>query len=317
LPSALDYDTALKKLQSVQQRRKSLSSAAQERFAARELGVDIKDFRAALKQRPFPSPAPRPVPVLPKPVLQDTVKKMTGDDLMQAAQKRLEQVMARRKSLDKAAAERLAAKEMGMDVKEFRSALRGSQVELHTYDEAEHLRQLRKILEPGHTDAFYKANTLLDYNDMQTQINCAKVVNSYEMRRRGYDVWASSGPAGLNNYELNRLWDVVDGTGHPKITYGFPNSPGHRTPVQQLMDEWDRDPIGSRYQVSVVWRGERSAHIFSAEKMPSGRIQFYDAQVHRVDASVYFNRISDQASVMAWRVDNAEPSPELIKLLHI
>lgn len=49
LPAPLDPQAALKKLAEVRQRRSALSPAAQERFAAREMGVDVPTFRAALK----------------------------------------------------------------------------------------------------------------------------------------------------------------------------------------------------------------------------------------------------------------------------
>jgi hypothetical protein len=61
MPSPLDPQAALKKLAEVRQRRAALSSAAQERFAAREMGVDVPTFRAALKGKPsLPAPTIKP-----------------------------------------------------------------------------------------------------------------------------------------------------------------------------------------------------------------------------------------------------------------
>lgn len=58
LPEPVDSVAALKKLREVQQRRKALSPAAQERMAAREMGTDLSLFRAAIKsKKPQKAPA--------------------------------------------------------------------------------------------------------------------------------------------------------------------------------------------------------------------------------------------------------------------
>lgn len=49
MPSPIDPVRARSKLAEIRQRRKALSASAQERFAAREMGVDVPIFRAALK----------------------------------------------------------------------------------------------------------------------------------------------------------------------------------------------------------------------------------------------------------------------------
>lgn len=309
LPGSVSHEAALAKLREVQQRRKSLSPAAQERFAARELGIDVPTFRAALRQKPLPTPVPvpRPVPVVPKPVLDSTTKLATTDDVAKAAQKKLDEVITRRASLSRAAQERLAAKEMGMDIKEFRSALRGSPVELHTYVEPKHLRGLRKLPEPGHRDGMIGSNPAFDRFEQETFINCAKVVNAYELRRRGYDVIASVGSAHMNTYQLRALWKNTKTGAQPRLMA--------RSKIWDIEDLMEDDPVGARYQVVVIWPGETSSHIFSAEKMANGRISYYDAQVMNPDVRHYFSEASTNRDIYAWRVDDAEPGEGIIDLL--
>jgi hypothetical protein len=82
-----------------------------------------------------------------------------------------------------------------------------------------------------------------------------------------------------------------------------------------LEKAWAKDPVGARYQVIVIWQGNTASHIFSAEKMIDGSIRYFDAQIHRDDASGFFTRASTDASVYAWRVDDAEPKRDIMDLL--
>lgn len=85
LPRPVDPGAAKAKLREVQQRRKSLSPAAQERMAAREFGTDVPTFRAALKttaKKPVASKAKTPgikpylshLPRISKPTHKEALK---------------------------------------------------------------------------------------------------------------------------------------------------------------------------------------------------------------------------------------------------
>jgi hypothetical protein len=389
IPKAVSHEAAVKKLAEIQQRRKSLSLAAQERMAARELGEDIADFRRALKSsvvpdpnplppvpKPVPQPTPEPAPVRPPPspardaydagwnaskttktfdldaaearyekkygrsdrtdfaagwgdhasgydkyhsftppiaVKKEAQLILRQDD----AQKAYDAVRLRRKSLDKAASERVAAKELGVDIKEFRAALKGDlyapdDLNAATLKKAKHWTDDLPPIEAdvfgesnvGHVDAFYTANTNYDFTDRDTYINCAKVVNAYEMRRRGFDVIASVKSANKNVWQLSNMWRLPGASHSVEVKMV-------KTKRQFEDVAWANDPVGSRYQIVVVWPGRQSSHIFSAEKMPGGRIEYYDAQVHRLDASEYFRRIEPGSTMFGWRVDNAVPTEDV------
>jgi hypothetical protein len=174
------------------------------------------------------------------------------------------------------------------------------------------LKKAKKIEKPRHGEAFKNANPDYSTSRVETTVNCTKVVAAYELRRRGFDVEAGLGEAGLRPHEWIKFWKIKDGSAPATL---------QATDRAGLEAEMKKAPVGARFAVTGVWKAapgkQRSAHVWSAEVMKDGSILYFDAQMGRPTVSAYYSRIDGQVSkgIRAFRLDNAEPTEELAKLL--
>lgn len=120
--------------------------------------------------------------------------------------------------------------------------------------------------------------------------NCQRCVQTYEFRRRGYDVEAQKRKNVKTSKGDTIVWGYecfVDSAGTPvSYTYG--------QTAAQVKKEIASAPDGARYVIYVVWKGRGGgAHVFNAEK-ENGVVRYIDPQVGDTDVSRYFNMGSDK-----------------------
>lgn len=144
--------------------------------------------------------------------------------------------------------------------------------------------------------------------------NCHYVVNSMEMRARGYDVVAAPTYKATGRFTKSIAKDWIDpATGtHRKFEFAVPRaSAGEKTvrdAVARACDDW---PPNSRGFISGDWTHGGGGHIFSVYKDSTGVLKFVDGQVGRVDASNYLDQLK---KVEVLRVDDLEPVADRVRL---
>lgn len=113
------------------------------------------------------------------------------------------------------------------------------------------------------------------------KINCQRCVQTYELRRRGYDVIAKPKPTGTNTVVWGSECFTQPGQqAYQQFTF-------HQTEAA-IKRELAAAPDGARYTIYVQWKGRGSgAHVFIAEKY-NGVIHYVDPQPGKEDVSHYF-----------------------------
>ena len=108
-------------------------------------------------------------------------------------------------------------------------------------------------------------------------------MQTYELRRRGYDVEAMPKPRRNNTV----CWgsEIFEDYGKSRASaISAYSAPMTEADVKQTIDG---APDGSRYSVYVKWKRSRSAHVFIAEKT-NGQVQYLDPQVNKRNCESYF-----------------------------
>lgn len=310
LPKGLDYATAKSMYTQVRKDTNyKLSPEANRREAARRLGTDYDTFSTTLatKGKGMASPS-----VLTKPVtkaMPDDPRKTAYDDGWLASRnaKNPNRTMSeykwgRKNGVMNVDDWNLGWTDQSTGNKKWTSFNASGQAPKPVVDP---LASLPRILNPGHLEAMIGSNPKFDATDLETFINCGKVINAYELRRRGYDAVATIGQARKNTYELRALWRAPSGMA--------PASRTAKTPLQ-MIEGMEAEGIGARFQVYVVWPGEKSAHVFNAERTADG-VKFFDAQVSNPNVFRYLYSRSENRSMEWWRVDNADPTGKILDQL--
>lgn len=146
-------------------------------------------------------------------------------------------------------------------------------------------------------------------------INCTRVANAVEMRRRGYDVKAA--PAGTkadksDGWVVNN-WIRPENGETPSLI---------KTPnAKVLMEQMNLAPEGARFMVVGPWKSG-GAHIWNAEKV-NGKVVFIEGQAytggsgevtqHYLRNLDFENWAYTSNSVRFMRVDNLRPHPDIVK----
>ena len=154
----------------------------------------------------------------------------------------------------------------------------------------EYLDSLPKLSEPETMEQALKATNPTGRND-----NCQRCVPAYEMRRRGYNVTASSPPEnylddeiGLYDYRnvfKNAEWIKCNGSGLEEIS-DYLKEAGH----------------GARVEISITL--PNVSHLFMAENI-NGRVMFYDPQSNKTNVEFYFESVIVGQTEFT-RIDNLE-----------
>ena len=114
----------------------------------------------------------------------------------------------------------------------------------------------------------------------QYKVNCQRCVQTYEFRRRGFDVQALPKPKQNNTI----VWGnecFVDANGNrPSFTFGQSES--------AIRQELANAPDDARYIIYAAWKSG-GAHVYIAEK-ENGIIRYLDPQPGKMDVESYFSK---------------------------
>lgn len=163
-----------------------------------------------------------------------------------------------------------------------------------------------KKIQGKHTQKSDLKNTNPNYSPESDEYrkNCQRCVNTYEARRRGYDVEA-----------LPRIFDGSDKLPHMAdkkngwtAVYKNPELISCTADTQEEMIKHVNDTIksfgeNSRAIVRVRWK-TRGGHVFIAETI-NGETKFIDPQMNKNNVSGYLERAKPE-STFVMRIDNLE-----------
>lgn len=183
---------------------------------------------------------------------------------------------------------------------------------IHTLD------GLPKLPAAGSTRAaVVQANTNPDYGLPGYDVNCVHVTQAYEMRRRGYDVEATSLPMELRpkngrswGDSIARNWTRQDGTPLSEADVLYVRNV---TGLRDAVKSWGP---GSRGVVRISWKGG-GGHVYSVENV-AGQPLFRELQTTGPDTSAtYFQRAKEQAGgrlkhLWVTRLDDKLPTDGLL-----
>lgn len=133
------------------------------------------------------------------------------------------------------------------------------------------------------------------------RVNCQRCVQTYEFRRRGYDVVAKPKPQVKDDIII---WgsECFVGQNNAVVEYTFNQT------AAQVKREIKNAPDGARYGIYIKWKGVKSAHVFVAEKV-DGVVRFLDPQSGKLDVSSYFDRGS-AGKFGFFRMDDKQPTTD-------
>lgn len=128
--------------------------------------------------------------------------------------------------------------------------------------------------------------------------NCQRCVPAYEMRRRGYNVQASSRMA--RNDRVANNWNHL----FKEQTWTNVGARTREQAIRSLEEEIARHEDGARFEVLVRWSQQRSSHVFVAESH-GGEIVYVCPQTNNTDYTVWMDRFNPRELTVA-RIDNLE-----------
>lgn len=133
--------------------------------------------------------------------------------------------------------------------------------------------------------------------DKQYRVNCQRCVQTYEFRRRGFDVEALPKPIKNNTIEWSNEC-FVDADGNtPQFKY--------YQSAAEIKRRMEKAPDGARYIIYAKWKGKKTgSHVFIAEKVGES-VRYIDPQTNVLDVEHYF--LKGQKKGFGYlRVDNKE-----------
>jgi SPP1 gp7 family putative phage head morphogenesis protein len=115
-------------------------------------------------------------------------------------------------------------------------------------------------------------------------INCQRCVQTYELRRRGYDVIAKPKPSAGNTVSWGSECFIQPGQ-YQASWQAFTLNQTEAAVKKELAAA----PDGARYAIYIKWKGRGTgAHVFIAEKS-GGTVNYMDPQNGAMNASNYFS----------------------------
>ncbi len=127
--------------------------------------------------------------------------------------------------------------------------------------------------------------------------NCQRCVQTYELRRRGYNVIAKPQMGKGDSVCWGSELFVPKGT-KPSSVYTFKQT------EKNIKEELYSAPDGARYSIYVAWKNSNYAHVFIAEKK-NGIIHFIDPQSGNTNVESYF-QLGKARSFGFYRLDDKE-----------
>lgn len=146
-----------------------------------------------------------------------------------------------------------------------------------------------KVLSDHTIDDCYNTTNPLYSTGREYQVNCQRVVSTYEARRRGYDVVSApailTAPDTLPYMMHQKGWANVykDGIANLEHLQGSRSSTIKKSIESKMAGYGD----GARAIIRVQWQGG-GGHVFIAEQI-NGATEFIDPQPGTRDCSYYFN----------------------------
>lgn len=186
----------------------------------------------------------------------------------------------------------------------------GTKGEEMTFEDANELKGNENFLDGGY----------------EYKVNCQSCVVANELRRRGFDVSANpnfrkeGSITRKLSYQTNMAWITQETKLMPLKSKagGFgklPNSSEYKTKtLRQLEIELDDlTKEQGRYHIDFVWKGGRSGHIITLERLENNKLRFYDPQSGKIIMwSDLKQRIGLSHGVNVLRVDNLLVNTEII-----
>lgn len=164
-------------------------------------------------------------------------------------------------------------------------------------------------------NALKKSNPLYKIEPGYTD-NCARVVNAYELRRRGLDVTANASALKDSSQQVRNFigcWKKPDGT--RLYDFSTPNIVKNSVKAEaRLQDSMSKMyPDGARGTLDFDWKNSRAGHVINWEKV-DGRIVWVDAQTGKMgdELSHYFPRSKNH---QWYRLDDVEPSALVLRYI--
>jgi hypothetical protein len=154
-------------------------------------------------------------------------------------------------------------------------------------------------------DAYQRTNPKYDPAKRDYSSNCARVVQAYELRRRGFDVTASKASLrdGSQAAEFyGNAWrhpetgrtvyqELADrGTRLDNGEWSNRSYTGRTTREDYAQRLKDTYPPGSRGIIQVQWANAKVGHVFNFEVKANGKVIFVDAQTGKLGLDDYFER---------------------------
>ena len=115
--------------------------------------------------------------------------------------------------------------------------------------------------------------------------NCQRCVQTYEMRRRGYNVEALPKRKRNNNI----VWGSESFGTYGMKQKSFNSGYTFNQTKDQVFNELAQAPDGARYSIYIKWKNNNSSHVFVAEKVKDV-VKYVDPQSGNNDVSEFFNR---------------------------
>lgn len=138
----------------------------------------------------------------------------------------------------------------------------------------------------------------------QYAVNCQRCVQTYELRRRGYDVEALPKPKKNNTIAWGNECFVDSSGNTPSFTFNQRE--------KDIRSVLANAPDGSRHIIYTTWKNSRSAHVFIAEK-ENGIIRFVDPQANKDNVEDYFSR-GKEGKFGILRVDDKDITTDSSKI---
>lgn len=149
-------------------------------------------------------------------------------------------------------------------------------------------------------------------------VNCQSCVVANELRRRGYDVeaWFNTKRKGNAPYELSKdtasAW--IDPTTGTKPTKTNCRAWGEVYPTAALIDKIDKATAKpGRYHIDWGWKGKRSGHIITLERLEDGTARYYDPLNGKATDIKDFAARIDRYGVNVLRIDDKMINTAIIK----
>lgn len=155
------------------------------------------------------------------------------------------------------------------------------------------------------------------FEDEGTYSNCTWCTTAYDLRRRGFDVYAGKTIKGFTNSEIASWYKGNNKFKDIKIEQSDLTSNSAST--RKVIDTLQSEPNGSRGNITFAWRGTYSGHSI-AYQVKDGKVTFIDAQAKIMyknkNAYNLMSRV-DPESVSYLRTDNLTPDYAKLKKLGV